>query len=157
MDTFTKPHHNSGYLMITTETNVDDDDNVVSLAIIRERNQELLEIAQETSMLSEIMSALSEMLHGQGERLDLVETQVENAVVHIEEAAEHLAHASDWKTKTRLLLLDVSTIVAGTGAGCLGFIGGPWIGVPLVLGGIVASSSIVVARRRYQSLGHKDT
>lgn len=129
----------------------DEDDRNVERAIVRERNQEIQVIAQETSMLAEIMANLASMIESQGTHLDSAAAQVEQSARTADETADILARADSWQESARGAIVDISTVAIGTGLGTLGFLAGPWVGLPTMVGGMVTATSIVAVRRKIKS------
>jgi len=128
-----------------------DDRDEVEMEIIRERNEEIQQIEIDTTSLAEIMQSLSVFIHDQGQQLEEAAISIHNAEIHVNEAVQHLKQAESWVIKTRDLLFDTGTIVAGVGLGSLGFFGGPIVGVPCVAGGLAAAISVVAVRRKLKA------
>lgn len=125
-----------------------DDEEEVGLTILRERNEEIREIARDTSLIAEIMTMLSTMVSEQGEQLDVAEAHLEQAAEDTEDAANTLARAATWQERARGTMVDITTFAVGTGLGAMGFLGGPWVGLPTLVGGVATASSIVAIRRK---------
>lgn len=123
----------------------------VDLAILKERQEELRKIEEDTLSISEIMNSLSSLLCEQGENLDLATEHVESSVTATSDAVISLDNALVWQSKMRGLLVDATTVLTGSGLGALGFIGGPVVGVPSLIAGLVTAASVIAIRRRLQS------
>jgi len=119
----------------------------VDTEILRERQDAIHEIEKETLTISEIMESIAALLPGQGENLNLASANVERSVEATGDAVIALENAVSWNQKLRGLVFDATAAVAGSGLGALGFLGGPLIGVPTLVGGIITASSIIIIRR----------
>jgi hypothetical protein len=127
------------------------EDDQVDIKILHERNKEIRTIEEDTMSISEIMQSLSLMIHDQGENLEIASAHVDNAVENSEDAVISLDKSLSWVVNMRGLIVDATTIVAGSGLGALGFIGGPVVGVPTFIGGLVTAASVIVIRRALSS------
>jgi len=123
------------------------EEDEVDFAILQERNTEIAKIEQDTLSISEIMKDLAYLIYDQGEDLKVGEKQIENVVEATGEGLSHLERALKFTEKTRGLIVDASTIVAGTGLGALGFLASPVVGVPTLLGGLATAVSVITIRR----------
>lgn len=119
----------------------------VDLAILQERHDAIKEIEKETQTISEIMESLSALLPGQGEDLNLASTHLERSVESTGEGVIALENALNWNQQIRGLVVDATTVVAGSGLGALGFLGGPVVGLPTLLGGVITAASVIIIRR----------
>lgn len=120
----------------------------IDQAIVEERNREIYQIEQETSLIAEIMGHLSYMVSGQGETLEQAVENLEEAKENTHDATIYLEKALVHEVSSRGLLLDAGVIVAGTGLGALGFIASPIVGVPTLVAGVIAAGAVIVARRK---------
>lgn len=123
------------------------EDIEVEAIIARQRNEDMLQIEREVTMVSEIMTHLSVMVKEQGELLDRATDRVITAERNIEAAVQHLEKGLDFQVSSRGLLVDTGIVIAGTTLGALGFISSPIVGVPTLLGGILVSAGLVIVRR----------
>lgn len=119
----------------------------VDLAILEERNRELRQIEEDTLSLSEIMHSISTMLCEQRENLEIAVADTEKSAQATTEAVTNLQQALKWTNSARGLIVDASAMIAGSGLGALGFLGGPLVGVPTLIGGIATASAVIVLRR----------
>uniref|UniRef100_A0A6C0BM89 t-SNARE coiled-coil homology domain-containing protein n=1 Tax=viral metagenome TaxID=1070528 RepID=A0A6C0BM89_9ZZZZ len=121
----------------------------VDMAILQERNRELSQIEIDTMAISEIMTQLSAMVCEQGDKLAAAEEQVTDATENTAEGVVHLSRALSFAEKSRALIVDASTLIAGTGLGALGFLASPVVGVPTLVAGLVTATSVIVIRRQW--------
>ena len=129
-------------------TQQQDDETVQRIA--EERNKELRALEQEISDISEIMNVLAGMAEEQGEILDTGEQCLMRAAADVSAGLENLQRAETWATRARGLMIDASAIIVGATLGTLGFLAGPWVGVPTLVGGLATATSLVVVRRKKQ-------
>lgn len=125
----------------------------VDFAILHERQAELREIEEDTLSISEIMTSLSFLINEQGENLAVATEHVASSVESTDAAVNSLENALGWKNNMRCLLVDATTIITGSGLGALGFIGGPLVGVPTLVGGLLVAASVIAIRRNLSTQG----
>lgn len=118
----------------------------INLRIIQERNENIRSLADEMVLLKEIFVDCANMVFGQGQMLNEAEQNIERSVEHTEEATKSLERAEQYNRHGRGRLFDACVMVAGIGLGSLGWVGGPWIGVPTMAAGLGLSGSVVIAR-----------
>lgn len=125
----------------------DDLFDLVDFEIVKERNQEIQELEQDISNVAEINTSLASMIFEQGEQIDFAAESIETAEINIKEAVRHIEVAHDHTKNSRGLIFDACSFVAGTGLGAIGFISGPFVGVPTLLAGVAVSTCVVIIRR----------
>jgi len=72
-----------------------------NLTIIRQREQDILQLEGDIGDLNQIYKDLGMMVHEQGEVIDSIEAHVETAAVHVEEGNTHLGTAEQYQRKAR--------------------------------------------------------
>ena len=123
------------------------DDEEVKANILRERNEEIKQITNDVSILSEIFQTIQHMIHDQGLDLNIVSKSIENTEVQTSEAVNHLEKADNHQKQTKSVR-DAGIIVSGAAIGSVGWIGGPIIGVPTTAAGVAISVGIVCVLRK---------
>lgn len=126
------------------------DDNQIILNIIQERNEEIRTLADDMALLKEIFVDCANMVFGQGESLNEAENSIEKSVEHTEDAAKSLEKAVEYQRHGRGRIFDACVMAAGVGLGSIGWIGGPWVGVPAMAAGLGLSGSVVIARNKLE-------
>lgn len=120
----------------------------VDLAILQERNTEIKKIAHDISIISEIFHTIQNMVLDQGLDLNVAYDHVERAEINTTEAKESLEKAEQYHTHSTRNIRDTSIVVTGLAIGGVGWIGGPWIGIPTTAVGVGISTGIVMLLRK---------
>ena len=63
--------------------------------------------------------------------------------------ADDLVISTNLLSTRNKILRDVGIVIGSTMIGCLGFLGGPIVGVITVTGGVVAGGSLVLGARKF--------
>lgn len=124
------------------------DDNAILAKTIEERNEAFKTIYTDISLLKDIFMDCATLIFGQGEQLNEAENNIEKAVQHTDEAVVSLEKTVEYTATGRGKLFDLCVMLGGVGLGSLGWIGGPWIGIPTMAAGLGVSTSVVVARNK---------
>lgn len=122
--------------------------SAVDLAIIKERNTEIKAIAHDVSIISEIFHTIQNMVLDQGLDLNVAYEHVERAEINTTEAKESLEKAEQYHAHSTRNIRDTSIVVTGLAIGGVGWIGGPWIGIPTTAVGVGISTGIVMLLRK---------
>lgn len=122
-------------------------DEEVNTNIIKERNEAIKQISNDVGILSEIFQTIQHMIHEQGFELNLVSTNIENTEQQTAEGVKHLENAENLSKETKSVR-DAGIIVSGAALGSVGWIGGPFIGVPTTAVGVGLSVGIVCLLRK---------
>jgi len=72
-----------------------------NLAVIRQREQDILQLEGDIVDLNQIYKDLGMMVYEQGEVIESIEAHVESAAVHVEEGNVHLGDAEQYQRKAR--------------------------------------------------------
>jgi len=135
-----------------TETDYADlkcaDEDEVDRSIITERNRDIKAIEEDMGHLADITRNCAELVHDQGYEVDAAETNISNSLINIEETVETLEQISATVEKKRGFAFNAYVLLTGVGIGSLGWIGGPWIGIPTTLAGIGVSSTIIFIKKK---------
>jgi len=76
-------------------------DEEANLAMIRQREQDILQLEGDIVDLNQIYKDLGMMVHEQGEVIDSIEAHVDSAAIHVEEGNVHLRDAETYQRKAR--------------------------------------------------------
>jgi t-SNARE complex subunit (syntaxin) len=117
-----------------------------------ERNEEIHKLSIDMGVLYGIFQECSNLIFGQAQELDEVEDNLEKSLLSVQDGTEHLEKAAQYQTHSRGKVFDICMLVGGVGIGALGWIGGPWIGIPTMAAGLGLTGGIVVARNKLESL-----
>jgi len=118
--------------------------------IIQENNEDVRTFTQDLEMLKDIFLDCAHLIFGQGSSLQTAEENIERALQDTETATENLEESEKLTKHGRGRLFDICVLVGGVGLGTLGWIGGPWIGIPTMVAGLGLSGSVVLARNKLQ-------
>lgn len=120
----------------------------VDMAIMQERNKEIKNVEQDVGILSELFHTIQHMVWEQGVDLNVAYENVERAEINTTEAKDSLENAAKYQTKNTRNIRDTSIVVTGLAIGGVGWIGGPWIGIPTTAVGVGISTGIVMLLRK---------
>lgn len=119
-----------------------------NLKIIQERHESIKDLSADVLTLSELFKDFSHMVWEQDDTLNLAVENIESAGENVEQAVEHLEKAETYHSNYTSRIFEVSAIVLGTALGSVGFIGGPWIGVPTTMLGLSVGSGVAYVRKK---------
>lgn len=126
---------------------VDDLNDSINDAIIRERNQDMQQIEKDIGLIAEIQRDLAMLVYSQGENLEIAEENVETATINVKEANENLQSAATIQKKTNKLFVGgLLTSVGVAAGGGLIALASPIAGIVIAGCGIVSSVVIIVAK-----------
>lgn len=154
--TFNTTSHNELFQMEKTVQNDDElfelehphfTDADVEANIIKERNEDIKQITNDVSILSEIFQTIQHMIQEQGIDINFASKNIENTEIQTAEGVKHLEKAEHHQKQTKNVR-DAGIIVSGAAIGSVGWIGGPIIGVPTTAVGVGLSVGIVCILRK---------
>jgi hypothetical protein len=120
--------------------------------IATERNRALSELSTDMGSLYELFQDCSNLIFGQTQHLEEVEDNLKKSLLSVEEGTIHLEKAAQYQKHSRGKIFDICMLVGGAGVGLLGWVGGPWVGIPTMAAGLGLSGGIVVARNKIESM-----
>ena len=135
------------------ETNINDlttKSRSVDYKIIQENNKDVRTLATELELLKDVFLDSAYLIFGQGENLQTAEANIEKALADTETATDNLEQTENLTKHSRGKLFDACMLIGGVGLGALGWIGGPWIGIPTMVAGLGLSGSVVLVRNKLQ-------
>ncbi len=120
----------------------------VDIQIIRERNKDIQQLERDIRDLAEIQMDIGLLIQEQGEQIDLCSENIIVTEKNTEEAVANLEKCEEYNNKTNSLIRDVIIVSSSAGLGCLGFIGGPFIGLGTLILTTLTGSGVVLAIRQ---------
>ena len=119
---------------------------------IAERDREIRRLSEDVSVLSELFAECSELIFTQSEPLEIAESNVEKSEVSVNEAQDELCQAELIQERRRFkgTKVEAGIVVVATCVGAIGFLGGPWIGVPSTTLALGAAATIIAIKRKIQ-------
>ena len=121
--------------------------NEVDIQIIEERNRDIQLLANDVSIISELFYSVQHLIWEQGIDLNVAYRNTEESVINTTEGTANLEAIQNQSEHTRKLR-EAGIIMGGTAVGSIGWIGGPWIGIPTTGLGLGISSGIVFIMRK---------
>jgi len=119
----------------------------VDLKIANETNKDINEITEDVGVIPHLLHSIQNLIWDQGLDINSIQNNVEESkeftakgVTNLESAEIHL----DKSKKMR----DASIMLGGATIGGIGWLGGPWIGIPTTALGLGISSGVVFAIRK---------
>ena len=128
------------------EKNDEKNDNV-DMQIIQERNEEIKHIEHEVGLLADLYHTVQNLVWDQGIGLNDACEKIQNSEIEITEGVKHLENAEKYQVKSNKVR-DASIVMSGALLGSVGWIGGPWIGIPTTGLGVGISSGVVFILRK---------
>ena len=119
----------------------------IDLNIANETNQDIQEIAKEVRLLPNLLQSIQTLIWEQANDIISIYDSVEESKRLTEEGVNNL-ESTERHIERNNKVRDVSIIAGGTALGGIGWIGGPWIGIPATGLGVGISTGIVFIMRK---------
>jgi hypothetical protein len=119
----------------------------IDLKIANETNRDINEITEEVGVLPHLLHSIQNLIWDQGLDINSIQGHVEQSKELTNKGVSNLESAEIHSNKSKKMR-DASIMLGGATIGGIGWLGGPWLGIPTTALGLGISSGVVFAIRK---------